>query len=89
LLTGTQSFKAYEEAQRFFKPSIANDYNQAMNPNAKGQFGDFGPKDIKVNKDDHFLFYVDEEPAEGVALNFVPDGTRLFMFNKSRRASGL
>lgn len=89
-MTGSQSFKAYEEAQRFFKPSIANDYNKAMNQNNKGKLGDFGPKDIKVNKDDQFLFYVDEEPAEGVALNFVPDGKNyLFYLNKSRCTFGV
>ena len=81
MLTGTQSFKAYEEAQRFFKPNIANDYNKTLNSNDQGDVGNFGPKDIKVRKDDQFLFYVDEEPAEGVSLNFVPDGMSYFIFS--------
>lgn len=74
LITGNQSFKAYEEAQRFFKPSFANDYNETLNPNSNGQVGNLSPEDIKVKEGDHYLFYVDEEPAEGVGLNFVPDG---------------
>ena len=74
LLTGAQSFKAYEEAQRFFSPNIANDFNKTLNPNSQGKVGNFGPKDIKVQKGDNFLFYVDEEPAEGTSLNFVPNG---------------
>ena len=73
-MTGSQSFKAYEEAQRFFTPNIANNYNKTLNPNSKGQVGNFGPNDIKVAKDDKFLFYVDEEPAEGTSINFVPNG---------------
>ena len=81
MLTGTQSFKAYEEAQRFFTPRIANDYNKALNLNKKGKYGDFGPQDIKVQRDDQFLFYVDEEPAEGVSMNFVPNGEFCCSFN--------
>jgi hypothetical protein len=80
LITGNQSFKAYEEAQRFFSPNIANDYNSTLNPDSKGNVGNIEQKDIKVRKDDKFLFYVDEEPSEGTAVNFVPNGK--FMFSQ-------
>lgn len=74
MITGNQSFKAYEEAKRFFEPGIANDYNKTLNPGANGTVGNLAPGDIKVREEDQYLFYVDEEPSEGVGLNFVPDG---------------
>ena len=74
LITGNQSFKAYEEAKRFFNPSVANDYNKTLNPDSSGKVGNLKPEDIKVKEGDGYLFYVDEEPAEGVGLNFVPNG---------------
>lgn len=73
-MTGNQSAKAYEEGMRFFNPSLANDYTKVLNENSEGKTGSFSQNDIKYDPNDAFLFYVDEEPREGIALNFTPNG---------------
>ena len=65
--------KAFKEAQRFFKPKMANDFSKLQNSSKK----EISQSDIKYDKNDQFLFYVDEEPSEGVAVNFTPKGIEL------------
>lgn len=69
LVTGSQSMKAFKEAQNFLQPKIANDYSK-MTQGKKY----ISQQDISYDPKDAFLFYVDEEPQEGVAVNFTPKG---------------
>ena len=73
-MTGTQSLKAFNEAKRFCQPKLANDYEKLMKPDSQGNIGSISNSNITCNPTDEFLFYVDEEPREGISLNFTPDG---------------
>lgn len=77
MITGTQSMRAYEEAKRFMSPTPANCPAALFKRNSKGNIQGVSQNDIKVKQNDAFLFYVDEEPLEGVSVNFTPNGISL------------
>lgn len=74
MITGSQSLKAYEESKRFLAATPANCPERVFKRDAKAVVNGISQKDITVKPNDAYLFYVDEEPREGISLNFTPNG---------------
>lgn len=70
IISGETSKKAYDQAKKLGDASVAIDISDMKNFDNFNE--DFDSK-LKYNHDDAYLFYIDEEDSNGLALN-APKG---------------